>query len=415
MGRPGRRAVAGLAALLALAAAAAFAPAAPAPPAARSPAPAKAAAAKPAARAADPADLALYERLGAQVMSLWDEGRGGFVRRNGTPCEAAIELALVRGAEGDTLAMSRALATLRWMHALLDTVGGGYFESVRDADRMSVSFEKRTDSNLRRLDLLARVAGRRGETFERDGRRVADYAERVLVDPAGGFVTSQVGSRDLEPESNGAALRGWWRWAVHTSDARRRDFGFRSLDRLWNECREADLGLVRRDKWGKVREPSLLPDQAEMGRAYLAGWQAAGRDSDLARARALGEHVIEHFEDGRAGGFRIEYAAERFGHAKRIGRPYEDNAVAARFLAELGAATGDTTYTNAARRAWRAFAKPFEKPRLEAADWALAVRATWAPAALARGDWGPKPPAKKAAAPAKARPAKKPAAKPKRP
>lgn len=404
MRRPGRTAVAGLATVAALAAAAAIAPAASA---------AKPAA-KPAARAADPADLALYEQLGAQVMSLWDEPRGGFVRKNGTPCEAAVELALVRGAEGDTLAMSRALATLRWMHGLLDTVGGGYFESVRDADHMSVSFEKRTDSNLRRLDLLARVSGRKGETFARDARRVVDYAERVLVDPAGGFVTSQVGSRDLEPESNGAALRGWWRWAVHTSDGRRRDFGFRSLDRLWNECREPDLGLVRRDKWGKVREPSLLPDQAEMGRAYLAGWQAAGRDSDLARARALGDHVIEHFEDGRAGGFRIEYAAERFGHAKRIGRPYEDNAVAARFLAELGGATGDTTYTNAARRAWRAFAKPFEKPRLEAADWALAVRATWAPDALARGDWGPKAPAKKPA-PAKAAPAKKPSAKPKRP
>lgn len=404
MGRPGRRAVAGLAALLALAAAAAFAPAAPAKPAA-----------KPAARAADPADLALYEQLGAQVLSLWDGPRGGFVRKNGTPCEAAVELALARGEEGDTLALARALATLRWMHALLDTVGGGYFESVRDADRMSVSFEKRTDSNLRRLGLLARVAGRKGETFERDGRRVADYAERVLVDPAGGFVTSQVGSRDLEPESNGAALLGWWRWAVHTSDARRRDFAFRSLDRLWNDCRESDLGLVRRDKWGKVREPSLLPDQAEMGRAYLAGWQAAGRDSDLARARALGDHVLEHFEDGRAGGFRIEYAAERFGHARRIGRPYEDNAVAARFLAELGAATGDTTYTNAARRGWRAFAKQFDKPRLEAADWALAIRATWAPGALARGEWGPKAPAKKPATPAKARPAKKPVAKPKRP
>lgn len=403
MRRPGRTTFAGLAALAALAAVAALAPAAPAKPAA-----------KPAARAADPADLALYEQLGAQVMSLWDEKRGGFVRKNGTPCEAAIELALARGEEGDTLALARALATLRWMHGLLDTVGGGYFESVRDADHMSVSFEKRTDSNLRRLDLLARVSGRKHETFARDARRVVDYAERVLMDPAGGFVTSQVGSRDLEPESNGAALRGWWRWAVLTSDATRRDFAFRSHDRLWRDCREPDLGLVRRDKWGKVREPSLLPDQAEVGRAFLAGWQAAGRDSDLARARALADHVLEHFEDGRAGGFRIDYAAERYGHAKRVGRPYEDNATAARFLAEMGAATGDTAYTNAARRAWWAFGKQFEKPRLEAADWALAVRATWAPAPLARGDWGPKAPAKKPA-PAKAAPAKKAGAKPKRP
>lgn len=394
-GRPKSALAAALAAvaLLALAAAAVPAAAAVKPAAKRAPAP----------RTADPADRALYEQLSEQVMSLYDEPRGGFVRRNGTPCEAAIELALARGEEGDTLALGRALRTLRWMHGLLDTVGGGYFESARDADRLNASFEKRTDSNMRRLDLLARVAGRRDETFARDARRVVDYCERQLVDPSGGFVTSQVGSRDLEPESNGAALRGWWRWAVQTSDAKRRDFAFRSHERLWRDCREPDLGFVRRDTWGKVREPSLLPDQAEMGRAFLLGWQAAGRDSDLARARALATHVRDHFEDREKGGFRIEYAAERLGRAKRSARPFEDNATAARFFAEFGAATGDTSYTNSARRAWAAFGKQFEKPRLEAAEWALAIRATWAPPALARGNWAP-------AATKKAAPAKKPAA-----
>ena len=391
--------------MLAAAVAALAAPPATAPAATRPAAkPAGPAAVKraPAPRPADPADRALYERLAAQVTGLFDEKRGGFVRRNGTPCESAIELALARGEEGDTLAMGQALRTLRWMHGLLDTVGGGYFESVRDADPKNASFEKRTDSNMRRLDLLARVAGRRDETFARDARRVVDYCERQLVDPSGGFVTSQVGSRDLEPESNGPALRGWWRWAVQAADPKRRDFAFKSHDRIWRDCREADLGLVRRDTWGKVREPSLLADQAEIGRAFLLGWQAAGRDSDLARARALAAHVLDHFEDKEKGGFRLEYAAERFGHAKRFARPFEDNATAARFLAELGAATGDTSYTNAARRAWVAFDKAFEKPRLETAEWALAIRATWASPALAHGNWGPKP-AKKAA------PAKKPA------
>lgn len=358
--------------------------------------------AKPARRPADPADLELYERLSAQVQSLWDEKRGGYVRKDGTPCEAAVELGLARGADGDTLAFGRALRTLRWMHGLLDTVGGGYLEGARDVDHTTDSFEKRTDFNLRRLGLLARVANRRDETFARDARRVVDHADRLLTDPGGGFFTAQFGSRDFEPESNGIALSGWWRWAVFTADANRRDFALKTQDRLWRECREADLGMVRRDTWGKVREPSLLADQAEMGLAFLNGWQAAGRDSDLARARALAAHVRDHFEDRQKGGYLTEYAAERFGHAKRFSRPYEDNAIAARFLAELGGATGDTAWTNSARRAWAAFGKAFEKPRLEAAEWALAVRATWAPPALSRGEWG-------AGAAKKAAPAKKPA------
>ncbi len=415
---PGGRQVR-LAAALALAAAAALGPAGPGAYGATS-APAGQPGAKPAAagrprqapapapaRRPDPADLALYERLSAQVNSLWDEGRGGYVRKDGTPSEAAVELALARGADGDTLAMGRALRTLRWMHGLLDTVGGGYLEGARDMDHTTTSFEKRTDFNLRRLGLLARVAARKDETFARDARRVLDHSERLLTDPAGGFYTAQFGSRDLEPESNGEALRGWWRWCVFSSDVRRRDFAFRTQDRLWKDCRESDLGMVRRDTWGKVREPALLADQTETGLAFLHGWQAAGRDSDLARARALANHVRANFEDRERGGYRTEFAAERFGHTKRFSRPYEDNAVAARFLAEMGAATGDTACTNSARRAWTAFGKAFEKPRLEAAEWALAVRATWAGPALARGNWSVAP-AKKAV------PAKKPAAKKRR-
>lgn len=382
-------------------------------PLARKPVPAKAAAAKPAApagiAAADPADRALYDRLCLQVLGLYDESRGGFVRKDGTPCEAAVELGLARGREGDTLAFGRALRTLRWMHGLLDTVGGGYLEGARDVDHATDSFEKRTDFNLRRLGILAGVASRRGETFDRDARRVVDHCERLLTDPGGGFYSAQFGSRDLEPESNGIALQGWWRWAVHRADPRLRDFAIKTHERLWKDCRDEDLGLVRRNTWGKVREPSMLPDQVETGLAFLHGWQAAGRDSDLARAKQVAAHVREHFEDTKKGGFRIEYAYERFGHSKRFSRPYEDNAVAARFFAELGAATGDTSYTNVARRAWAAFGKSFEKPRLESAEWALAIRATWAGPALARSDWGVKPARK--AAPAKAPAKKKPAAK----
>jgi len=342
------------------------------------------------ATAADgmPEDRALYEQLCRHVMSLYDESRGGFVRTNGTPCEAAIELGLARGADGDEQALERALHTLRWMHSLLDTVGGGYFEGARDVDHATDTFEKRTDSNLRRLELLARVADREGETFERDARRVVDYSQRLLMDGRGGFQSAQIGSRDLEPASNGVALRGWWRWAVRSGDPRLRDFAFRSHSRLWNECRDEEQGFVRRDTWGKVITPSRLADQVEMGLAYLRAWRAAGRDSDLVRAARIGAHVRAHFEDGNKGGFRNEYAPAEVSRTKSGSRPFEDNAVAARFMAELGAATGEPAHTAAARRAWAAFPKQFEKPQFEHAEWALAIRATWAePERLVHGEW----------------------------
>ena len=351
-----------------------------------------------AARPVDPADLALYEKLSALTAAAYDSARGGWVSRDGTPSEAAIELALVRGRDGDALAASRAAATLRWMHALMDTVGGGYVNGTHDMESSSSSLDKFTGPNARRLELLTlAMSGGGNAAVGRDARATADYFERVLSDPRGGFFTGQVGSRDLEPEANGQALVAWWRYAALTGDARRREFCWKTQDRLWAETRDPELGMVRRDTWGNIHDPSLLADQAESGRAYLVAWQYAGRDSDLAHARMLGRLLLAHFEDRAKWGFREEYAYERLGHSRRSPRPFDDNGRAARFLAELGAATGEAEFTSSARRAFSTFAQQMEKPRLETAEWALALRATWAGSGATRATWH---------APAKAAPAR---------
>lgn len=350
------------------------------------------------------ADHALYERLSGLVMASFDSLRGGFVRRDGTPCESAIELALLRGRDGDSLAARRGRYSLAWTRALLDTVGGGYVNSLKDRDPGHPRFEKLTSFNARRLELLVFAPGAAGDA----DRRTVDYFERVLVEPRGGFLTGQGGSQDLEPEANGLALQAWWRLGVRDADSTRRAFGWKSGDRVWAVCGDAEYGLVRKDTWGKIREPSLLADQVEMGRAYLFAWRAAGRDTDLVRAREMALIVCARFEDGQHGGFRNEFAGERFGKSRRSARPFEDNARAARFVMELARATNEPVIAGAARRAWLAFVRQFDKPRLELADWALAVRASFADDAPQRSRWGlPEPkPAAKPAPPAKKKAAK---------
>ena len=51
-------------------------------------------------------DRAFYASLCAQVDAAFDSSRGGWVGRDGAPSEAAIELALLHGREGDALAMA---------------------------------------------------------------------------------------------------------------------------------------------------------------------------------------------------------------------------------------------------------------------------------------------------------------------
>src|SRR4051812_33052286 len=90
-----------------------------------------------AARATEPLadDRARFDRLAAQVDAAYDTSRGGYVGKNGTPCESAIDLALLQAAAGAPGPWKdHAIATLEWTLGLRDTVGGGFQESARDQD-----------------------------------------------------------------------------------------------------------------------------------------------------------------------------------------------------------------------------------------------------------------------------------------
>lgn len=353
-------------------------------------------------------------RLTAGAFASYDSAHGGFVKRDGTPIEAAIELALAQGRAGDALAFARALRAMHGLRALRDSVGGGFVESPADLDARSTKFDKPTSIHARRMELLALVReispAADVADWEADRRWVDDYFDRVLIDPRGGVFVGQVGDRELEPEANGLALQAWWRWGVLQQDAKRRAFAWATLDRVWSQCRDLELGMVRRDVWGKIHDPSLLADQSEFGRGCLFAYLAAGRDSDLVRARMLGDLIVQHFEIREkvkvTGGFRPEYMSERYGHARRLRRPFDDNARAARFLAELTVVTRDTSYAGAARRAIVAFAPQLQKPALANAEWALAAAAFTRETGVMRGTWGEGPKAKPA--PGGAKPGRKP-------
>lgn len=319
---------------------------------------------------------ALEAQLYGAVDAAYDTLRGGWVTKPGAPSESAIELGFVRGAAGDTLARARAIRTLTWSRALHDSVGGGYLQGSRDIDPRMAQLDKRTSSNARRLDLLVRAWNETGNAmWGDDARFVVDYMDRVLLDGRGGFVPGQVGSRQLEPEANGFAIAAWMLWAARTRDLKLRAFAWKSLDRVWAECYSPDFGMLRHGELGEVTGPPKLTDQVEMARACLVSAHLTGRADDLARARRLADFVLARFEDGARGGFRTTFVPTQSGGAKKAARLAPENARAARVLAALAIETGQEGYRDAARRTIRAFAEDAVKSGVEAAEWALALRA----------------------------------------
>lgn len=341
-------------------------------------------------------DQPRFDALSRTVAASYDTSRGGYVTKDGAPIESAIELSFRMGAEGrDPEAAERAIHTLEWTLGLFDSVGGGFLSRARDADPQQASFEKMTVPNARRLEVLIeawRVTG--DDRYRRFGAQTVDYFDRVLLDGRGGFVQGQVGDRQLLPESNGAAIRAWMEWAASTGNTRLRDFAWKSLDRVWNECWMGAPGMVRRSFMGEVSEAPQLVDQIEMGRAYLMAAHLGGREMDLVCAQMIADTMLSVYADPK-GGFRTRAMPNRKGIIKNASREFDENARAARFLAELATVAGQSRYRVAARATLDAFDKEYEKANaVEAAEWALALLAIHAPDLPQRREWKEAPPEK---------------------
>jgi uncharacterized protein YyaL (SSP411 family) len=279
---------------------------------------------------------------------------------------------------------------------LFDSVGGGFVHQDKSMNPAHAMFEKRADSNALRLsNLIDMMEAGYGHPAKERAAQVVDYFDRVLLDGRGGFMPSQVGDRFLLAEVNGLSLHAWLRWCAATGDLRGRDFAVKSLDRVWEHAWDEQFGMMRKGDFDAVISPPLLADQVEFGRACLLSAQVLGRSVDRERAVQLGDLILARFEDAKkGGGFYTRAVPDKEGGIKKAPVILAENARAARFLCELSAVTGQPKYREAARRAWTVLDEKLAKETLGAAEWALAVRESFAPTAYAKADW-PAPEKKK--------------------
>jgi uncharacterized protein YyaL (SSP411 family) len=342
-----------------------------------------------AAAPANPADALLYVRLCGQVAAAYDSSRGGWVTKGGEPLAAAVALGFAQSRDhGPAFWKTCALGSVGWTWTLYDSVGGGFYQKLANTRSDSQTFEKRTDSNAERLENLVEACRATGDpVLRRHAAQVADFFERVLLDGRGGFVDGQVGDRDLVPRSTVMATRAWFQWAALTGEPRVRDFALLSLDRAWKECWTAPYGMLRRGTFGEIEKVPQLTDQVEMGRAYVLGAHIGGRAGDLKRAETIGELIETVFADAKKGCWKTQAAADKKGRIKNAACDPLENARAALFFCELASVTGQPRWRDAARRAIASYAGDFGRAGLEAADWALAVRALDGADLPARPEW----------------------------
>lgn len=364
----------------------------------------------------DSAELgALRRRVVGQLDRAYHDPSGGWGRRQKLPLGPNVAHALLRAhARGSEVWERRALHTLERYTALVDPVWGGVFVAALGEDWGRIIPEKRIAGQAAALSGFARAHHLTGDRqWLRRATDVDRYVEAFMLSPEGAFYTSQEDDAPNLPEGLDA-------YAYYTTldDAGRRAHGVPPVDHaIYTDKNalmiaayidlyeasgdQAALDRARRaatsmlDRQGEdglfVQHDGSIPDsdermrplpggdrrylrpQGPIGLALLDLFRATAEPRWLSAAERLADG-LSALEDPEHGGW---FASSDDSTAAVLGRrkPLEANAMAARFVLELGVYTKDERTPKRAERAIRAVSVPavLEPEGRLAGELALAI------------------------------------------
>jgi uncharacterized protein len=364
---------------------------------------------RPVARRADPprrrdsgvADLARFaDFVEARLDAHYDERLGGWGTTQKYPLAPPVEELFRRArTRGDASALQRGLTTLRAELKLVDPVFGGLYQYSVPETWDAPHYEKLAVVQAGAMENFVEAASFEDPAFWiGEALRVRKYVDRFLRDATGAFLAAQdadlshdapgrrgvtgktyyaldeagrlaLGSPPVDPAAyadvNGRMIAAYALLYEATEDA----------TALFEARRAATAVAALHAPSGGYRHGGAaagssfhLADQVAMGRALLLLAETTQDRADLDASAACARFCLAELEDRVDGGF-FAHTADRSARgifAERR-KPFEANALAARWLLRLGRLTEDRAFRDAAERALRSLAEE-ESVRAEGRD-----------------------------------------------
>lgn len=330
-------------------------------------------------------------RLTGDALRAFDGEYGGFGSpehgfQPKFPQPALMEFFLSRVHDvGDPSANQMLNATLMAQRGILDPVWGGFFRYSVNRVWTVPHFEKMLGDQARIFRNYLHYFLHTGEDWAKEVcSEIARYVDDWLRGSDWEFFSSQdadVGSHeagsafipgedyfelpDIERRKLGipfvetdviaswaADMAGTYiEFGAATGDSDRLAFGIKALEGIWSNMRSPD-GWIRRSLERTVQDFPSLPDQVSFGRAALIAHGATGGEIWIERAVEIAGIIENRFEDKNGGGFFfVPFIGKHRGNLLFIGKPFEENAEAAAFFAELHLATAQEKFAESAKRA----------------------------------------------------------------
>ena len=330
-----------------------------------------------------------------ELDTYYDPEQGSWGFRQKVPIGDNAYFEAARVAHGDVRARARLAKSLQGHARLIDPVWGGIYQYSTGASWDAPHFEKLMTYQAANIEAFARghqVLGER--TFLDHGKRIAEYVERFLTSPEGGFYVTQdadVGTHDrsqrfvdghvyyARDEAGRIALGvPWVDDHVYAYESGLMIAALCTLYEASGEQmyltraqRAADALIASHvEPGGTVRHDARsaatlrhLADSAGLGRALARLAQVAVDPSRKAgyrqRAEGIATAMHESLWDPAVSAYYGHTLDDKAaGVFTRRRHPFEHNVLAARFLSTLAAVTGDDTLLQRARQVLTAIATP---------------------------------------------------------
>ena len=329
-------------------------------------------------------------RAAADLDDYFDAEAGSWGERQKTPIGPNLVFELRRHARGEPSALERATLTLTRQRQLIDPVWGGLYVSSAGPRWDSPSHAKLALPNAQNLEAYAEAyAATKRAAYLRDADQIVAWVDRFLTSPEGTFFASHEGSvngndptkpfvagktffskddagrralgepfvdRRVYALENGAMIAALA--ALHRASGRRAH-----LERARRAADAAVATLVAAD--GSVRHrremasPRFLADAAYLGRGLVSLAETSGEKRYRDVAERIAANMTRVFADDETSAFFGRTPESLAGGSlARRRRPFTHNVEAARFLAALAKASGDSSHRERARRVLRAIATP---------------------------------------------------------
>ncbi|MEW6183949.1 MAG: DUF255 domain-containing protein [Bacillota bacterium] len=343
-------------------------------------------------------DVSPHERTVKAVKRAYDSVYGGFGREMKFPFPQALELALhavYTASDEDCRKIASDTLTIMAGGGMYDSEEGGFFRCSANREWTAPRYEKILGENAALLFVYLRAFQITGELrFTDVARDVLSYLEKYLLTADGAWAGSQDADFDYyglplaERRRRGAppvdhtvfinqngilvSALALASWVLEEDQWQSKAIATAAV--IWRKAFREGRGMAHYFDADGPEVFGRLSDQAAFGRACLSLYSGTGDRTWLERSATLAEFVLTKL---RAPDGAFCDGPPDPGGVGSLSRPLKnigENGLAARWLLELAALSGDGRYKDAALTALKSLAPVFEREGLAGADFALA---TW--------------------------------------